>query len=236
MDKSALESLYLLIEEISDQEIKEQKNINKAQNRRIFSYFFWICLFPFIIAAMLALLNKYCFKESLIGDISLVILSFTYLAIMLQPLHSAWIFRKSIFLLFRNPFVIILNNSKNIAISDNASVKKLLEKPIDHLKFLSLELKAEHNAFTKRISLIIGAIEKIGILPGILALLVVFIRLGDKEQSEWVYVLIYINPALYIAGAGMHLLLNRLERINMLIEYIVEQKELASTKKSKECF
>lgn len=224
MDRSTVESLYQLAEEISDKEIKERKNINKKEDRRIFSYFVWICLAPFSAAVTLALANKWYFKEPFLGNVALFFLLFSYLAIMIQPFHSVWIFRKSIFRSIKNPFSVILNNSKIIASADNVLVEKLLDRPIEHLSFLRLELKAEKNALLKRISLVIGAIEKIGLLPGILALLVTLGRLG-KSQPEWVYILAYVTPVFYVFGIVMHSLISRIERINMLIEYAIELKK-----------
>ncbi len=87
-----------------------------------------------------------------------------------------------------------------------------------------LELKSEKQSFSNRVSLVIGAIDKIGLFPGILALIISLANFNSMEQ-DWVLAVAYAMPFLYLFGVYAHLLINRINRYIAIIEYVLQCKK-----------
>jgi len=228
MDRSELDSLYQIAQQISNQEIEQGKKVSSVKNRHANKIFVWSVIVPIILGLVIGFANKLFINEPILRIISVCILLISYLSIIAQPIIEAWLYKDSICRFISNPFSKLLMNSKFNANNDLPFITDLLEKKLEHLKFLKLELDAEKNAFSKRISLMVGALERIGLLPGVFGILVTISELG-KEQSDWAYALAYATPILYLAGIGMHLLVSRLDRISQLVGYAIEMKESALT-------
>ena len=231
MDRSELDSLYQIAQQISDQEIEEGKKISSVKSRHASKIFIWSVIVPIILGLVIGFVNKLFIDAPILRVISVCIILISYLSIIAQPLIEEWLYEDSRCRFISNPFSKLLMNSKFNANNDLVFITDLLEKKLEHLKFLKLELDAEKNAFSKRISLMVGALERIGLLPGVFGILVIIGEFGT-EQSDWAYALAYATPILYLAGVGMHLLVSRLDRITQLVGYAIDMKESALTNAS----
>lgn len=232
MDNKSVDSLFRVVKQISDRERAGSKRRAKTpNNRQINRLFIELVIFPFFLAITITLARKFFELGDWLINPALSMLALSYIGIILHPIISVVINRKAFFRGILNPFYLLMDNAKSCSEVDVKQIRYLESKSIEHLKFLLLEINSEKSAFQKRISLTIGAIEKIGLLPGFLAIAVTLSKLGSG-QPEWVYALAYVTPALHIFGVAMHYLISRLERISSLIEYVIEIKENSLTNQS----
>ncbi|HDY7997715.1 TPA: hypothetical protein ACGUON_004710 [Vibrio vulnificus] len=117
-----------------------------------------------------------------------------------------------------------MSNAESNASTDMAHYRKLLSYSLEELRYLLLQLVSEKEAFSRRISLINGSIEKVGLLPGILALVVMFTKLPSEQSPPWVVGIALAIPFLHIFGVGMMFLISRLERSIKLVELAITKK------------
>lgn len=232
MDSKSIDSLFRVVKQINNRERANSKNKSKTpNNRQVNRLFIELVIFPFCLAITIVLARKLFELGDWLINPALAMLALSYIGIVLHPIISVIINRKAFVRGILNPFYLLVDNAKSCSEVDAKLVRYLESKPIEHLNFLLLEINSEKSAFQKRISLTIGAIEKIGLFPGFLAMAVTLSKLGSG-QPEWVYALAYATPALHVFGVAMHHLISRLERISSLLEYVIETKEISLTNQS----
>ena len=226
MNENSIDSLYRVLFIINEKEIKLYKLKNKRDNRlaatSLVSGFSLACL-----SILLFIVNKFYFQSDVVKLISNLILLLSYITFFLQPFVMMWFNRGVIIKVFTNPLSIFLDNSKATAYNDLFAISRLSSKPVENLRFLKLELEAERTSLEKRVSLISGAIEKVGLIPGLLALIVTIGKLGG-EQPSWVYGVAYSIPIFYFISTAIHMQVSKLERMEALVEEAIER----STKES----
>jgi hypothetical protein len=182
---------------------------------------------PFIIALGLALLNKGLGKQWL-SQVALILLATTYLFILLNPFIMLVLNWSFFWRAVRNPLGLILDNSKQCAETDMKYIRYFYKHERHALKFVLIEMKAERSAFERRVGLIVGALEKIGIIPGLVALFATLTRI-NSFQSAWIYGIAYGMPILYFLGVYEHYLMSRLDRFIMLLEMVIESQKSEGT-------
>lgn len=86
-----------------------------------------------------------------------------------MPFVFAWRHRQHIVRMVQRPYDMIIGNASAAALVDRKYLRKIDRYPVGQLELLALELKAEKEFFERRIGLAVGAIEKLGLGPGFLA-------------------------------------------------------------------
>lgn len=223
VSKTILDSLFRILLAMSLNEVAAH-NSNKTNEKHKFitRVFSELVIFPATLSLLLGLIIYFWDQEWLLST-SLSALMAAYVGILLYPFIVFIVHRKSVLKILRHPFSILLGNAKTMAAADQRYLNALQRRSSAELKFLRLEVKSEKSAFEKRLSIVVGAIEKIGIFPGFLAVAAVHVRLGE-QQPLWLYAIAYATPILYIVSALSHYLLIRLERQVALIDLILENK------------
>lgn len=206
-----------------------ETHLYQLNERRTYGYlvrnFWWLFQgIPFVVAVGMAIARKFFGAPEIFGLVGLICLLFSYLAMLIHPFLLAWINRQKLMEALTNPLSPLLRNANVTATVDARVIPRLLQSPIDHLELLSLELKAEKEFFERRISLVIGSIEKIGLGPGLLAAGVSLSNLKEG-QSGWITALAYATPVLYIFGFAAHFQLMRLDRFVKVVELAVSRKK-----------
>jgi hypothetical protein len=100
-----------------------------------------------------------------------------------------------------------------------------------------VELKADRAAFERRVGTLIGAQEKIGLVPGLIALVAAIARFYSPDaqgalSSPLIQGFVYGIPVLYLAGIWLHTLMSQMDRVIMLFEMIIEAKKEEEDKPS----
>jgi hypothetical protein len=217
------------MEAVNLREIGARHKSSKTERHQLFSRIFLeTVVFPFTLALLLAFAMSLT-EAKWLGPVSLGALAISYIGILVFPLIALMIHRASVWKALKNPFTFILANAKATAKIDQNYISALYGRSEAELQFLKLELDSERAAFEKRLSLVAGTVEKIGILPGFLAIAVVMARLGN-QQPDWVYAVAYATPVIYVIGAMSHFLLMRLERQVKLIDLVLDLKTSSSNK------
>ena len=220
---TAIDSIFKALQDINNREVSERNERNKNKNRTIVIYL-WLTFIIFMIALLLSLINKWFFQKDTVVTISLYVLILSYLMIVMQPLLMAWINRQTLKKFILNPFELFLADIENTAKIDYSYINVLLTQDLNHLKFARAIIAAEKQAIEGRTALLIGAVEKIGIFPGILAAVTTLTSL-TKNQPEWVYAIAYLNPVIFFVGGIIHSTLMRLDKMVEILNYVIKQKE-----------
>jgi hypothetical protein len=92
-----------------------------------------------------------------------------YLAALAAPIATVWLFRQPIKKAIRNPAAFMLWSARITAAVDASILPIIMRQPLDEIEFVLLQVRAEKDSFERRMSLTTGAMEKIGVLPGLLA-------------------------------------------------------------------
>lgn len=162
-----------------------------------------------------------------------VIISMTsaYLGAISQPFVEIALRHKQVLAHIKQPFSIVLENVDTKLHMDQEFINRLAALSVNDLKLYLLELKFETADFRNRLGLILGAIEKVGFVPGLFAFAVTMSKLGEA-QPIWVYGIAYASPILHIIGVGMHSLISKAERYARIIELVITCKESGELKAS----
>lgn len=222
------DSVFRILHAVSRFETKQRKRINSSNKHRLTNRFFiWLIVVPFVVAlALIAIM--FMFELEWLKFPSLVILIMAYIGLIAHPIMSAMVHRKLLITTFKHPFGALLRNAAATAAVDLRYSIKLERKPLALLEIVFLEVKSERDFFERRLALIVGSIEKIGIVPGLLAAFLSLHQL-PSNSNQWVLSLAYATPALYFFGAMAHFLLMRLDRMSKLLELVINRKKAVLT-------
>ena len=181
-----------------------------------------------MLAVVAAVWHNIFGAPKFVADIGLFLLLTLYLASFIQPFLMAWLNRQFLVSAMREPIALLLKNANITTTVDSMVLIHLLRAPIDHLELLFLELRAEKEFFERRLSLVVGSIEKMGLGPGLLAAGISLSNI-KSDQTDWVLAFAYAMPILYLFGAAAHFLLMRLDRYVKLVELaVVRTKSLTN--------
>lgn len=156
--------------------------------------------------------------------VSLYALALSYLGIFAYSVIALWLHRRSAGRLVFNPFAALIDNARTTAEIDRRYLDRFSRETLDSLRFVLMEVRAERTFFERRLGLLVGSIERVGLLPGVLAVVLLVTRLGSG-QPDWVYAIAYATPILYIIAAMSHFLLMRLQRVVELLQMIIDRSE-----------
>jgi len=116
----------------------------------------------------------------------------------------------------------IVETSRMFANADAPHVNELFKYQQQDLQYVLVELKAERGAWERRVGVLIGAQEKIGMIPGLIALIAALSRLQGDPLPSWVVGVVYALPVLYFFGLCSHILMTKLDRGIMLLEMVID--------------
>ena len=216
------ESIYRAISWISARENEPKEpwveELKKAPNLQ-----YAISIVLIVVSILGGILGKILSLE-LIIFISLIFLILGYLGILVSPFVLALYYRKDIAKFMRNPLSIIIGNAKKYHYTDTIFVQYLTSRDNRALEISLIEMKAERAAFEKRVALIVGMMDKVGLLPGIVAIFVSLPKIKAID-IDWVLAIAYAMPFLYFMGLWSHYLMSKMSRHISLMEYALEQKK-----------
>lgn len=202
-------------------EIEEKRKKKTKKDKKQFKFL--------IIMSMLTLLSflmmfwaKHKSNEKIL-IVALSILIFVYLLFIIAPFFLAYKNRSKI----RNgsflPFNSAINlNIKSEALIDQKYVQKLASLDKVELELGLMEIKHEKNFLEKRMLLIIGPIDKLGILPGIMSAFATVTTLSS--ENGWLIGATYGYMALVISALFFYQLIMRYNRMITLTELVISKK------------
>ncbi|MBX9495290.1 hypothetical protein J8Z86_04235 [Yersinia enterocolitica] len=210
--------------------IKSIEILEKKKNRKQKRFSYKLQLNSLLIIAIsmaLALLTLFISKlieSELILSISILLLLLSYLTIFLIPFIDLYNNRKDTYKSFTLPFNHAINkNVKRQSIVDYQKLPQLLALSIRELEFGLMEIKHEKSFLEKRMQIIVGPIEKLGMFPGILAILGMAFKI--ESQSQWTSAIAYSYIGLMFVSITLHHTLARYERMITLTELALSLKK-----------
>ncbi|WP_233008011.1 hypothetical protein [Rheinheimera faecalis] len=153
---------------------------------------------------------------------SLYFLLVTYIAGIAQPFVMLIVHGRSISNFFKDPKNLILTKISVSSAVDTKYLPMFSRYPLRRLELVALELKSGKDAFDKRISLVVGAISRVGIVPGLFALL--FTWQKAPISGGWLEIIAYSLPGLYLMGFWAHMHNLKIERMSRLLDFVIEDR------------
>ena len=221
-----IDSTYRIFRALNLREIKvsaESKAQTGKQKKWGRRFYFSVFLCIFTILAM-GMWKKYLDgPEDWTYFIALSMLVLLNVTAIIYPLFLLWLDRGSMVKFVKNPFQLTLDHAKRLSHIDRRYVRLLSTKNVDQLSYILIELKAEKDAFHKRVSLMVGSIDRLGLLPSLLSTAVLLGRISP-DHSDWIFAIGYATVLLYFVGVYAHYMMSRMERMIGLLGYVIEMK------------
>lgn len=204
----------------------------ESRSYRLKTRYFWLAMIgPSILAVALALIGKFT-NYSWLFTVSWVLLAISYFAVACSPFLGFFLYRQSIMKVFTAPFANLLEwNVKTPMEVDAYHLPQLKELSRDTLKLGALELKNERSGLEKRTYMVTGALDKVGIFPGSLALFIglstIVKTLGEfgiAASMDWLFAVAVTNVFFFILCFYVQVMLVHYDRMIALTELAIEQK------------
>lgn len=122
----------------------------------------------------------------------------------------------------KNPGAAFARNVKRNIEASSRFADMLVACNKDELKYVLLLYKAERAAMERRCAFMAGAIDKMGLIPGLAAFVVVAVAIA-KVQNDLVQQLIYLVPAFYLLSFLASLQFEKYDRVIVLLEFALDR-------------
>ena len=222
------------IEQAYKQTVRISRNQRKTnRNYRLETLYFWSAIIsPSVVAVLLAILGKSIVAHWMF-NVSWVLIAMSYLALFLYPFVGVLLYRHSLKKVISAPFASLLEwNVKTVMQIDAQYLPELSALSRETLKLGALELKSERNGFEKRTYMLVGALEKVGIFPGFLALFIGISTLiktldgaGISARMDWVFAVAAANVFFFFMCGYVQMMLVQYDRMIALTELAIELKK-----------
>lgn len=229
---------YLRIKAEIEQAYKQSVRISRKQHQASRNYqletryFRFAMISPSVFAVLLAILGKFIDAYWLFS-VCWLLIAMSYLALFLYPFLGIFLYRHSLKKLLAAPFASLLERNVKTAMQVDAKyLPELAALSHDTLKLGALELKSERSGFEKRTYLVTGALEKVGIFPGSLALFIGLSTLvktldgaGIPARMDWMFAVAVANFFFFFLCGYVQMMLVHYDRMIALTELAVEYKK-----------
>jgi hypothetical protein len=204
---------------------ERRKKSHKKTYKRDFRLLLIISGLGFLSVAMAFV--YYLTKIEWLKLIGLLLLLLIYFTIPAMHIYRAYQCRSKI----KRSFLLPLCESLNLNVKTELSVDTLYLPALkkltrEELKLGLLEIKNERVFLEKRMNLMIGPIDKLGILPGIVATITALTKI--PENYNWISTIAYGYMILSFLSLFFYQLIMRYERMIALTELALESKPPSS--------
>ncbi|HAV1886635.1 TPA: hypothetical protein JG939_004213 [Enterobacter hormaechei subsp. xiangfangensis] len=218
-DKDILKYFDLL----KSHELEFRKTVKQNSLSKLDNWIFY-ALISSVVISFLVIMVYYFLKPNarFLVTVSTIMILISYVLLLLMPVVKIYQERKSIkrFLMFPLSASVEGNIKKESIIDANflpnfeALGKKALELGL-------MEIKHEREFLSKRVAMVVGPIDKLGILPGIISMIITISK--PLEEHDWVTGLAYGYVALVIISISFINLLVKYDRIIALTELAISR-------------
>lgn len=223
--KEEIEEIFSEIEKFEDEISKSELGKKEAFRNRISSrFFFYVGLGPFV-ASVIILLLLYCFKGPKIFFLSpLVLISIGYIGIVVSNIAYIVEERKDLKMFFKNPVKMILGNIRNESVVDMDLFKSIVDKSTSSLVYIKEHIENERIHFERRLGILVGALEKIGLIPGLATLYFAWAKAGESGPFSIQTGTAISVFSLYLLAVYYHLQFGRLDRYIRTFSVAIEHR------------
>jgi hypothetical protein len=179
----------------------------------------WLPAFFFLLAVGLAFSYRWLQRPWVIVGAYVTLIPM-YVSIIVGQFISIWTEAKP---LYRKGYVgVIVGNAAKWGESDVQHVHALSQYQRHDIQYVLVELKAERAAWERRVGTLVGAQEKIGIIPGLVGLSAALLpQFKGVQVPSWIVGLAFGTPLLYFLGLWSHYAMMNLDRVIMLLELVI---------------
>lgn len=220
--------------------IELSKKEKRQSNKRLDYLFFFGGVIPYVLALLLALpflfkiQNKfYASYLEIVRNLCLGLLGVAYVCLLVYLIATLTGGLKDLFIIFKQPSKSILSLAQETAENDAPLYAYLLTQKLIDLKYARVQLNAENEYFGKRVSLIVGAVSKIGLVPAFFAYVSTILKL-DIDALPYIKWFAYIAPAFYIIAILEVPIRSQFDRYLALLDLTIAQKETDITRIKKD--
>jgi len=205
---------------------EKRRKVQTGNYKNDIRYLLLIAIVSFLAVAMAIM--YYFTKENFFKLTGLLLILLDYLIIPIMQIHGIYKYRYKIKRSILLPFNEAINqNIKTELFIDKMHLPSLTNLTSDELKLGLLEIKHERNFLEKRLLLLIGPIDKLGILPGIVATVAALTKI--PENHSWISAIAYGYMGLTFFSLFFYHLIIRYERMMALTELAIEIKQKETT-------
>jgi hypothetical protein len=202
---------------------KEKIKSNKSSklDRILFAVLVSLVSFSFVFIGLYAIFKP---DYRFFAYISIALIFSSYVLLLFMPIAKIYEERKSIKYFFTMPLSSsIEQNIKKESLIDNDFLPEFILLGKDSLELGLMEVKHEREFLNKRITLLVGPIDKLGILPGIISMIITISK--PVGGYDWVMGLAYGYIALIVISLSFFNLLVKYDRIIALTELALSRCE-----------
>jgi hypothetical protein len=235
MDKKRLEDVYRILEKQSASEEELRKKKSKEPGTRLAQYvFILVGVLPFTLALLIVAGHK-VLHGPLAKVVGLYLLLISCVAALVTPLIDMFANRRVLKQFLKDPWVLAHENVLEASAFDSETVVSLQGIGVEELAFAKLETTVEREALERRTALLVGAVEKAGILPSIIGFCVIILKIGETTQSAaqtnslpwWMLALTYAAIGLQLLAIAVHMVVIRMDRHIKLLDFSTNHRPKA---------
>lgn len=209
----------------------DEPKIPKTRFRTFLDFvLLWGAIVPYLIGLLLAIpffLNLqnevYAGYLQCVKDIVVVMLGIAIVCVLVYLIGTTTVESKVALKIFKRPHAPIVGNARMTALGDINLYKIFLVQRVVDLKYTQIQLKAEYEYFGKRVGALVGVLANVGIVPALLAYVVIFLKLGS-EVPALIKGFVYIAPVFYFMAMIELPIRSKIVRYVALLDMAIEQK------------
>lgn len=209
-----IDYISLLKEHESKYKEKIKPNKTSKYDKLLFASLVLLVFISFVFIGLYAMFKP---DYRFLANISIVLIFFSYVLLLLMPIIKIFEERKSIKYFFTMPLSSSIDqNIKRESLIDNDFLPRLISLGKELLELGLMEVRHEREFLSKRITLLVGPIDKLGILPGVISMIITISK--PVGMYDWVMGLAYGYIALIVISLSFFNLLVKYDRIIALTE------------------
>lgn len=147
----------------------------------------------------------------------------TYLCAIILLLEPLVLGVPSAYRIMQNPFDGLLARMHEASVNEAKYINELLAFEVIVLEYALTQYKAERNAFERRTAILAGTLEKVGIVPAMLAYFAVASTVL-KDAGQFVVVIVWTVPAFYCLAFFGGMINLKMDRVLALLELSIKLK------------
>jgi len=218
-------NIELIFEYILTYDEKNRKKVELYQTKYE-KYIFWGMFSSFLISLFIAIFSTYFNKDFFPEVLKLVSLLLLTTSLILGVTYEILFIYEDV-KNFKGMTKTFLNPISASSEKDYEFSNSLMRFSKEELVYVSKRLSLEIEQMKKRISIFIGLIDKIGIIPFIVSIVLIISKNIEtiKALYDMFYWLAYVFVGIYIIGLMALTSIPKIERYILLLDTAIDMKE-----------
>lgn len=221
-----------IFDKIDQLEDQLSNSTMKGYNKFSSKIFFYSVSGPLLVGILLIISLNYIGTSKVLLLSPLILITLGYLGIITSQIISIVEEWKDIRLFATNPIKVIFRNIKNESDFDIEIFNILRNNSIVSLTHIRDHIENERDHLERRIGVLVGAIEKVGLIPGLVTLYIAWSKIGEYDKFN-----VQTGAAtgvfmLYILAIYCHLQFGRLDRYIKTFNAAIEHHKNKNLKQS----